>query len=106
MALKRLGKLKCQHFLLIFLLFLTIFYFSIFKDTNIIMISQLCVLAIALSCAHAGKPKLSDNLGLNNDELTYNFKIKDYVFGSLFPKPQEENKDSGKLMSLDPTKFR
>ena len=70
------------------------------------MLSRLCALAIIFTSANAGKPTLSDNRGLKNEELIYNFKIKDYVFGSLFPKPQEENKDSGKLMSLDPEKFR
>ena len=67
---------------------------------------QLCVLALMLSCVYAGKKSLSDNRGLNDEQLIYNFKIKDYVFGSLFPKPQEENKDSKKLMSVDPEKFR
>lgn len=67
---------------------------------------QFLVLTLVLSCVYCGKKSLSDNLGLNDERLAYDFKIKDYVFGSLFPKPQEESKDSGKLMSVDPEKFR
>jgi len=70
------------------------------------MLKKLCLLTLVFSCAYARKPTLSDNRGLRDEELPfYNFKIKDYVFGSLFPKPQEESKDSGKLMSVDPEKF-
>ena len=61
------------------------------------------LISIAFACAHGGKPTLSDNRGLKDDRLKYNFKIKDYVFGTLFPKPQEEAK--GDLLSLDPEKF-
>ena len=64
-------------------------------------------MTLVFSCAYARKPTLSDNRGLRDEELPfYNFKIKDYVFGSLFPKPQEDSNDSGKLMALDPEAFR
>lgn len=67
---------------------------------------KLIILLVAISCVFGGKPTLSDNRGLRDERLKYNFRVKDYVFGSLFPKPQEEAKDATKLMSLDPEKFR
>ena len=70
-----------------------------------IKIQFLLLVSLTLSCVYGGKKSLSDNLGLNDERLSYDFKIKDYVFGSLFPKPQEESKDSGKLMSIDPENF-
>uniref|UniRef100_A0A7M5XP63 Beta-hexosaminidase n=1 Tax=Clytia hemisphaerica TaxID=252671 RepID=A0A7M5XP63_9CNID len=66
---------------------------------------KLIILLVAISCVFGGKPTLSDNRGLRDERLKYNFRVKDYVFGSLFPKPQEETKDATKLMSLDPEKF-
>ena len=70
------------------------------------MLKKFCLLTLIIASAYARKPTLSDNRGLKDDQLVYNFKIKDYVFGSLFPKPQEETKDSGKLFSVDPEAFR
>lgn len=52
-----------------------------------------------------GRPRLSDNLGLFEEQDTnFQFKIRDYVFGTTWPKPQEEKKTST-LLTIDPDNF-
>lgn len=59
---------------------------------------------ILAATAQCGKPKLSDNLGFLEENPEFQFKIRDYVFGTVWPKPQEEKK-TNKLFTIDPDNF-
>jgi len=69
------------------------------------MLNNAVILLLVIAGVFCGKPTLSDNRGLKDERLKFDFKIKDYVFGTLWPKPQEEAKGS-QLLTLDPEKFR
>ena len=66
-------------------------------------LSGIAVAMAMLLFVKCGKPSLSDPLGLQ--EPSFKFGIKDYVSGSLWPKPQEEARENVSY-SLDPVSFR
>jgi len=69
------------------------------------MWNKVCfIFLFAIACVFGGKPTLSDNRCLRDERLQFKFAIRDYVSGSLWPKPQEESKGNG-LLTLDSDAF-
>ena len=64
----------------------------------------LCISLYIFSVIYSGLASLSDPLGLS-DEQTFNFDIgEDYVFGTVWPKPQQEARED-EYYTLDPHNF-
>ena len=66
----------------------------------------LVLVIVFVATVDCGKPSLSDNLGLFSDlsDSKFDFKSADYVYGTVWPKPQKEEKGSN-IYCIDPADF-